>query len=396
MGKGEKKSETSKQAQTRTTKAAVDRRQNNKNIKAVSVRYCAATTAPHNCCRNCYAEQNHKDNVGSSTVGKQLKQKKSSSQAQLHLPALDLFWASFFVRVQLTFFLISPGLRIWASGMDIYYIFLCIIFNACFSTNTVPTTWKTACILPIPKRLVISSMNDLRPVALTSAVMKVCERVGLCKLEKLIKDYMDPLQFAYRKNGSTDDAVLYSLENIYSHLEKTGSTVRLMFFDFSSAFNTIQPHLLVQKPLNMKLPSSVISWIFDYLTNRLQDVRLTGLLSSAINTNTGAPQGIVLAPYLFALYTADCRSTDEPCPLVKFADDTELVGKISDDEDAVYHKQIESFVNRCDTNYLYFNVSKTKEMCINFRKNQKCPKPVYIKGEVERVEAYKYLGVVFL
>ena len=56
--------------------------------------------------------------------------------------------------------------------------------------------------------------------ALTSAVMKVCERVVLCKLEKLVKDYIDPLQFAYRKNRSTDDAFLYSLENIYSHLEK--------------------------------------------------------------------------------------------------------------------------------------------------------------------------------
>ena len=63
-------------------------------------------------------------------------------------------------------------------------------------------------------------MNDLRPVALTSAVMKVCERVVPCKLEKLVKDYLDPLQFAYRKNRSADDAALYSLENIYSHSEK--------------------------------------------------------------------------------------------------------------------------------------------------------------------------------
>ena len=46
------------------------------NVKAVSVRHCAATTAPRNCCPNCYAEQSHKDNVRSSAVGKQLKQKK--------------------------------------------------------------------------------------------------------------------------------------------------------------------------------------------------------------------------------------------------------------------------------------------------------------------------------
>ena len=106
-----------------------------------------------------------------------------------------------------------------ACAEQLAYIF-CIIFNVCFSTHTVPTTWKTACIVPIPKRPVISSINDLRPVALTSAVMKVCERVVLCKLETLVKDYIDPLQFAYRKNRSTDDAVLYSFENIYSHLEK--------------------------------------------------------------------------------------------------------------------------------------------------------------------------------
>ena len=58
------------------------------------------------------------------------------------------------------------------------------------------------------------------PEALTSAVMKVCERVVLCKLEKLVKDYLDSLQFGYRKNRSTDDAVIYSLENTYSHLEE--------------------------------------------------------------------------------------------------------------------------------------------------------------------------------
>ena len=82
----------------RKTKAAVDRRQNNRMlIKAVSVRHCAATTAPRNCCPNCYAEQSHKDNVRSSAVGKQLKQKKSNS--------LSLCLA------QLTsLLLISPGL----------------------------------------------------------------------------------------------------------------------------------------------------------------------------------------------------------------------------------------------------------------------------------------------
>ena len=76
------------------------------------------------------------------------------------------------------------------------------------------------------------------------------------------------------------------------------------------------------------------------------------------------------------------------CPLVKFADGTELVEKISDDEDALYHKQIENFVNRCDKKILVFGCFENYiETCIDFRQNQRCPKPVCIKGEaVERVE----------
>ena len=64
-------------------------------------------------------QNSHKDNVRSSAVGKQLKRKKSNSLslAQHHLPPLDLFWASFFVRVQLTsLLLISPGLRAVSLG----------------------------------------------------------------------------------------------------------------------------------------------------------------------------------------------------------------------------------------------------------------------------------------
>ena len=64
------------------------------------------------------------------------------------------------------------------------------------------------------------------------------------------------------------------------------------------------------------------------------------------------------------LYTANCRSTDESCPLVKFADDTELVGKTSNDEDALYHKQTENFVNWCDKNYLHLNVPKQKRCAL--------------------------------
>ena len=72
----------------------------------------------------------------------------------------------------------------------------------------------------------------------TAAVFTVRQGLVLCKLEHLMTDYID----LYRRNGSTDDAVICILEKLYSLLEETGSSVRLMFFG-----SPMQHHLLVQK-----------------------------------------------------------------------------------------------------------------------------------------------------
>ena len=113
--------------------------------------------------------------------------------------------------------------------------------------------------------------------------------------------------------------------------------------------------------------------------------------------NTCAPRGTVLSPFLFTLYTADGRSSDESCPLTKFADDTAQVGMIKGSDDSVYKKEVENFVNWCEENYLELNATKTKEIVIDFRKTKgTSPEKVTIKGlEVDRVETHKYLGVVF-
>ena len=111
----------------------------------------------------------------------------------------------------------------------------------------IPSSWKTSAIIPVPKKQTVTCLNDLRPVALTSAIMKLCERIVLNRLSSIVSGFIDPLQFAYQRNRSIDDALLYVLNRVFSHLDEPGHSIRLMFYDFSSAFNTIQPHLLVQK-----------------------------------------------------------------------------------------------------------------------------------------------------
>ncbi len=69
--------------------------------------------------------------------------------------------------------------------------------------------------------------------------MKTMERIILRHLQPLVGTQLDPLQFAHRPGIGVDDAVTYLLHRLLLHLEDSVSTVRVMFFDFSSAFNTI-------------------------------------------------------------------------------------------------------------------------------------------------------------
>ena len=92
----------------------------------------------------------------------------------------------------------------------------------------------------------------------------------------------------------------------------------------------------------MNVPSSCVSWIFGYLTNICQYVSLEDIPSPTVHTNTGTPQ--VLAPFLYTLYTSDYKSTDNVYPLVKYADDSVIVGMVNNDDDSGYLREINDFV----------------------------------------------------
>ncbi len=222
------------------------------------------------------------------------------------------------------------------------------IFNESLATSVVPTSFKKSVIIPVPTNSKPSCLNDYRPVALTSTVMKVFERLLKKHICSSIPATLDPLQFAYRPNRSTDDAISQVLHSSLTHIDsKNGNYVRLLFIDYSSAFNTIVPTKLAVKLSDLGLNTSLCDWIQDFLTARPQVVKVGQFTSNSITLNVGAPQGCVLSPLLYSLYTHDCVSSHSSTSIVKFADDTVVLGLISNNDEAAYLDEVERLTSWC-------------------------------------------------
>ena len=268
------------------------------------------------------------------------------------------------------------------------------IFNTSLSQAAVPSHLKTSIIIPVPKKPAPSCFNDYRPVALTPIVMKCFERLVMSHIKSILPPTLDPFQFAYRAKRSTEDAICSVLHPALTHLENADSHVRMLFIDFSSAFNTIIPQQLICKLDQLGLNTSLCNWILDFLSERPQAVRVGNNTSSSITLSTGAPQGCVLSPLLFTLLTHDCTSTYSTNHMVKFADDTTLVGLITKNDETHYRKEVNLLTTWCRDHNLLLNVSKTKEMVVDFRKSLTEHPPLTIDGAaVERVSSTKFLGV---
>ena len=273
------------------------------------------------------------------------------------------------------------------------------IFQKSLDETHIPTIWKTSELIPAPKKNPPTCKNDYRPLALTAVMMKCMEKVVKHLLTPQVKSHTDKYQFAYSANRCVEDATLSLTQYVLSHVDKPNTIrqkhyVKILYIDFSSAFNTIQPHLMMQKLVNMNVNAKLILWVNEFLTNRPQYVKLMNTMSDTIVTNTGAPQGCVLSPILFTLYTSDCKCTNKTCQLFKYADDTALVAQCTNNDDG-YREQVQCFTNWCEHNYLELNVKKTKEMIVDFRTSEHEHLPLYIGGEiVESVLEYKYLGTI--
>ena len=279
---------------------------------------------------------------------------------------------------------------------------LCVVFSRLFQLfmnfHFVPRIWRTSTIIPVAKKPNAKDMNDYRPVALTSVICKCMERIVCDQLTASVAGRMDPLQFAYKAKRGVEDATLTLLDLAFSHLDKAGTFVRVLMMDFSSAFNTLQPHLLIKRLLDIEVSPGLVLWIRSFLCDRPQRVSIDGIMSKELVLNTGAPQGCVLSPLLFSIYTNEMRCNTNILALVKFADDMALIARLKDEHSlSHYFDFISKLALWFDESFLKLNIKKTKEICFGTDRasDPALLRPVQIDSEnVEKVDSFKYLGTV--
>ena len=97
--------------------------------------------------------------------------------------------------------------------------------------------------------------------------------------------------------------------------------MRMLFIDYSSAFNIVVPSKLITKLRTLGLNTSLCNWTLNFLTDRHHVVRVGNNTSATLILKTGAPQGYVLSPLLYSLVTHDCVAKHDSNTIIKFVDD---------------------------------------------------------------------------
>ena len=202
--------------------------------------------------------------------------------------------------------------------------FLLIILNRCWHEGVLPSIWKTSVVVPIAKLdQNPSNLTSYRPIALTSTVCKLMEKILLerlthfCSIHKIIP----PNQAGFQKGRCCMEHIIKLTTQVKQQLARRKHIIAT-FYDVKKAYDQVWHFNLIKKLTGIHISGHMLSFIKSFISNRKIMVRINNTYSSSRDLEMGLPQGAVLSPLLFNILMADLpNQISEGTSLVQFADD---------------------------------------------------------------------------
>ena len=275
------------------------------------------------------------------------------------------------------------------------------IFRKSLDEGIVPKQWKEAHIVPIHKGGSKAVMGNFRPVALTSAVCKVMEKIICAAMISFLTRHnlISPQQHGFVRGRSCQTNILLCLER-WTRMVDDGNSVDVAYFDYSKAFDKVSHRLLIIKLRAYGIEGKLLTWIEAWLMDRKQRVVVGSAKSSWLEVVSGTTQGTVLGFLLFLLYINDlpkkCNGGQAESLIMLLADDTKAYQEMGTDEEKQevdrkdLQKRVDDIAQWAIDWQMEINPGKSKVMHIG-RSNPMFP--YYINGtEIKTVDAEKDIG----
>ena len=272
------------------------------------------------------------------------------------------------------------------------------VVNLSFNSASMPSSMKNAVLSPLLKKpsLDFEIFSNFRPVSNLKFLSKVIEKAAAIRLTNYLcdNDLNEGLQSAYKKHHSCETALLRVQNDILKSIDDKKCVV-LLLLDLSAAFDTVDHKILLHRLRSrFGIKGKALLWLQSYLTDRFQSVQIDGSTSSARPLRFGVPQGSVLGPLLYLLYTAPlgdlirCHGMD----FHMYDDMDDLTTTISRIESCLM-----DITNWMTTNKLKLNTDKTELLILysRFRLPPRLPSIKIGTDIIEPTNKARNIGVIF-